>query len=99
MIDQAGRAALAEHRRRLASGRLTNVEFDSVRLDHSADEALVAIGDAGWSLYDDFFVYRLRGRRALSLRLSWHSLDAYYSWTAIFHTSGHVAVRRSRASS
>ena len=65
MIDRAGRAALAEHLRRLASGRLTNAEFDSVRLDHSDDEALVAIGDAGWSLYDDFFVYRLRGRRAL----------------------------------
>ncbi len=65
MIDRPGRAALADHLRRLASGRLTNAEFDSVRLDHSDDEALVAIGDAGWSLYDDFFVYRLRGRRAL----------------------------------
>jgi hypothetical protein len=66
MIDRAGRAALAEHLRRLASGRLTNAEFDSVRLDHSDDEALVAVGHAGWSLYDDFFVYRLRGRRALT---------------------------------
>ena len=66
MIDRAGRAALAVHLRRLASGRLTNAEFDSVRLDRSEDEALVAIGDAGWSLYDDFFVYRLRGRRALN---------------------------------
>jgi len=50
----------------LASGRLTNAEFDGVRLDASTDEALVAIGDAGWSLYDDFFIYRLRGRRALT---------------------------------
>jgi len=66
MVDQAGRTALAEHLRRLASGRLTNAEFDDVRLDRSGDEALVAIGDAGWSLYDDFFVYRLRGRRALT---------------------------------
>src|SRR5437870_2940764 len=66
MIDRKGRAALAVHLRHLASGRLTNAEFDSVRLDRSEDAALVAIGDAGWSLYDDFFVYRLRGRRALN---------------------------------
>src|SRR2546421_11038022 len=65
MIDRAGRDALAVQLRRLASGRLTNAQFDGVRLDRAQDEALVAIGDAGWSLYDDFFVYRLRGRRAL----------------------------------
>ena len=65
MIDRAGRDALAVQLRRLASGRLTNTQFDDVRLDRADDEALVAIGDAGWSLYDDFFVYRLRGRRAL----------------------------------
>ena len=65
MIDRPGRAALAEHLRRLAAGRLTNAEFDSVRLDRSEDEALVAVGHAGWSLYDDCFVYRLRDRRAL----------------------------------
>ena len=65
MIDRPGRSALAEHLRHLASGRLTNAEFDGVRLDHAEDEALVAIGDAGWSLYDDFFVYRLRGGRSL----------------------------------
>jgi hypothetical protein len=72
MIDRAGRDALAVQLRRLASGRLTNAEFDSVRLDRAEDEALVAIGDAGWSLYDDVFVYRLRGRRALKRE----SLDA-----------------------
>src|SRR5947208_16111071 len=65
MIDRAGRDALSVQLRRLASGRLTNAQFDGVRLDRAEDEALVAIGDAGWSLYDDFFVYRLRGRRAL----------------------------------
>src|SRR5438876_11891768 len=65
MIDRGGRDALAVQLRRLASGRLTNAEFDGVRLDWAEDQALVAIGDAGWSLYDDFFVYRLRARRAL----------------------------------
>ncbi len=65
MIDRAGRDALAVQLRQLASGRLTNAQFDGVRLDRAEDEALVAIGDAGWSLYDDVFVYRLRGRRAL----------------------------------
>src|SRR5438477_6109400 len=66
MIDRAGRAALAGPLRPLGSGRLTNAEFHSVRRDRSEDEALVAIGDAGWSLYDDFFVYQLRGLRALN---------------------------------
>ena len=65
MIDRPGRDALAEHLRHLASGRITNSAFDTQRLDVSDDEALVAIGHAGWGLYDDFGVYRLRGRRAL----------------------------------
>jgi hypothetical protein len=66
VIDRAARDHLSLHLRRLAAGRLTNADFDSVRLDHAPDPALVAIGDAGWQLYDDFFVYRLRGRRALT---------------------------------
>ncbi len=65
MIDRTGRDSLAVQLRRLASGRLTNADFESVRLDRAEDEALVAIGYVGWSLYDDFFVYRLRGRRGL----------------------------------
>jgi hypothetical protein len=44
---------------------MTNSAFDIQRLDVAEDEALVAIGDAGWGLYDDFGAYRLRGRRAL----------------------------------
>jgi len=37
MIDRARRDALAVQLRRLASGRLTNAQFDGVRLDR-ADE-------------------------------------------------------------
>jgi hypothetical protein len=65
-IDRAARDRLSLGLRRLASGRLTNAEFDEVMVYDSSDEALVAISHAGWSLYDDFFVYRLRGRRALT---------------------------------
>lgn len=65
MIDRPGREALAEQLRRLASGRITNDQFDEARLDDSDDEALVAIGDAGWGLYHDFGTYKLRGRQAL----------------------------------
>ncbi len=64
--DRAARDRLSLGLRRLASGRLTNAEFDEVMVYESSDEALVAISHAGWSLYDDFFVYRLRGRRALT---------------------------------
>ncbi len=39
MIDRAGRDALAVQLRRLASGRLTNVQFDIVRLHRAEDEA------------------------------------------------------------
>lgn len=66
MIDREGRNRLGVALRRLASGRLTNTGFDAIRVDHSPDEALVAIGDAGWLLYGDFGVYRLTGRRSLT---------------------------------
>lgn len=66
MIDRQGRTELALALRRLASGRIITGEFDAVRLDVSEDPALVAIGDAGWGLYDDFLDYKLRGRRALN---------------------------------
>ena len=91
MIDRAARDHLSLHLRRLAAGRLTNAAFDGVRLDYSPDEALVAIGDAGWQLYDDFFVYRLRGRRALSRQtlaavarcVLFLDTDLPYEWPAL----------------
>ena len=66
MVDRAGRDRLALLLRRLASGRITNADFEGERLDRSTDEALVALGDAGWSLYNDFGIYRLHGKHALS---------------------------------
>lgn len=65
MIDRTGRDALSFRLRQLASGRITTDTFDNDRPDRSEDEALVAIGVAGWGLYSDFETYRLRGRRAL----------------------------------
>ena len=66
MIDRAAREQLALRLRRLASGRLSTARFDDARVLDARDEALIALPDAGWGLYDDCLSYRLRGRHALS---------------------------------
>ncbi len=65
MIDRTGRDSLALHLRRLASGRITNDEFDAIQITSSLDAALPAVWEAGWGLYHDFTSYRLRGASSL----------------------------------
>jgi len=65
MTDRAARNEFALLLRRLASGRITNARFDGYRPDRAPDSGVQAVADAAWQLYDDFGVYRLRGRRAL----------------------------------
>jgi hypothetical protein len=52
--------------RRLASGRITNDEFDIAAVVASPDPAIGAIWDFGWGHYSDLGTYRLRGRHALT---------------------------------
>ena len=65
MIDAEARGKLALRLRRLASGRITNAEYEAPWIRRAPDEAITACFHAGWSLYSDFRTYRLRGRDAL----------------------------------
>ena len=88
MIDRIARDRLAFKLRRLASGRITNDDYDEEYPVQSADRGVEAVSYAGWSLYGDLWNYRLRGHYALSAEtlrgvarcvLFLHS-DAEYEW-------------------
>lgn len=66
MVDRVARNRLAELIRHLASGQLSNEEFED-RVRKSANPALAAVFWMGaWGLYHDIFEYRLVGRDRLS---------------------------------
>ena len=66
MIDRAGRDRLALFLRRLATGRITNDDYNDEYPVRSEDAGIEAIARAGWTLYSDTWTYRLRGRHALA---------------------------------
>jgi hypothetical protein len=65
MVDRNARDALAESLRHLASGSITNDEFERQVPRHSVDPAVSSIVDASWFLYSDLSTYRLRGHNRL----------------------------------
>lgn len=61
------RCRLAERLRQLASGRLTNDEFeDTLPYGGGADAAAWELYHFAWMCYDDLYEHRLRGRHRLS---------------------------------
>ena len=66
MVSLSERRVLALALRRLASGRSSNDDFDADCPTASSDRALQAVSWAGWTLYSDYYNYRLRGHRSLS---------------------------------
>jgi hypothetical protein len=66
MVNRDEREALALAIRRLAAGRITNDDYDDQYPVQSEDQAVTAVSWAGWSLYSDYWNYRLRGRNSLS---------------------------------
>jgi hypothetical protein len=65
-IDTVARRRLAELARHLASGRITNFEFDDA-VPSSSERAIHWVHFYGlWPLYDDLVMHRLTGRRALT---------------------------------
>lgn len=70
MVDRTARAQLALALRRLASGRMTNDQFDDEAFckfeSRTDDPALSELATFGWSHYSDLYPHRLRGRHALS---------------------------------
>jgi hypothetical protein len=66
MIARTERTQLALQLRRLASGRISNDDFEDGTPRHSPDAAVQELFLFGWSLYHDYSTYRLRGRQAPS---------------------------------
>jgi hypothetical protein len=85
--DATSRRAAAELVRQLASGRLTNDEFEA-RWPASADPALSGVRDAAWFLYSDLRTYRLTGadrlpfpiRRQVARWVLFLHSDLPYEW-------------------
>ena len=65
MIDEKARIWGALLLRRLASGRITNDEFDEAYPEGSPDRGVRSVWEFGYSLYSDYYTYRLLGRHAL----------------------------------
>ena len=63
MIDRDARNTLAEAIRSLASGLITNDEFEDKRLPHSNDDPAISevYSKGAWLLYSDLQEYRLSG--------------------------------------
>lgn len=86
-VDAVARRAAAELVRQLASGRLTNDEFEE-RWPASADPALSAVREAAWFLYSDLRTYRLTGadrlpfpiRRQVARWVLFLHSDLPYEW-------------------
>jgi hypothetical protein len=64
-IDTKARRKLAEALRHLVSGVITNDEFED-RLARSQDEAVVAVYEQAWTLYDDLHEHRLTDKWRIS---------------------------------
>jgi len=60
------RIVLAEALRHLASGTITNIEFENWVSDGPEDRAVREIDSFAWMFYDDFTEHKLRGRHRLS---------------------------------
>lgn len=66
MIDSEARNKFAELVRGLASGLITNDDFED-NIPDSRDKAIISIFSEGvWFLYDDLREYKLKGKYALS---------------------------------
>ena len=67
MIDRGARNKLAGALRALASGLITNDEFEDQRLPYSNEDPAIyeVYSNGAWSLYSDLQLYRLRGRHRL----------------------------------
>ena len=66
MVERRDRDLLALQLRRLASGRITNDEFECSVPWHSADRGVTEILWSAWTLYSDIRTHRLVGRDALT---------------------------------
>jgi len=67
LIDRTARDQLADALRALASGLVSNDEFEDSRLPHSRNDAVIreVFSRGAWMLYSDTHEYRLAGKNKL----------------------------------
>ena len=82
MIDREARNLLAESLRHLASGRISNDEFECHRPGSSPDRAIDAVCDQAWFLYSDLKEHTLTGLD----RLSPDDRHAVARWIVFLHS-------------
>lgn len=63
---RSARIVLAEAMRQLASGTITNFEFEDRIGTGPEDRAIRELDSFAWMFYDDFIEHKLRGRHRLS---------------------------------
>jgi hypothetical protein len=66
MLDRVARDRTAELLRHLASGRISNDEFEGALPQETTDSAVLAVQRAAWMLYSDLSEHKLTGEHALS---------------------------------
>src|SRR5690242_5306894 len=66
MIDAPSRRNLAEALRHLASGQISNDEYEERTAFQSSDRAVPEIWSAAWTLYSDLRTHRSTGKDALT---------------------------------
>lgn len=76
MVHREDRDRVALALRRLASGRITNREFEDHTFGRSPDAGVRAVVDAAWGLYDDLRKHRLTGKDALPAEQRRHAARA-----------------------
>ena len=64
MVDREARNKLGELLRHLASGQITNDQFEDA-VPHSPDVAIDVIQKQAWMLYGDLYEHKLVGRHAV----------------------------------
>jgi len=89
MLDRESRTKLAELIRHLATGRITNDEFEDRLSLRSTDPAIWAVFSCGaWCLYSDLWEYQLTGkyrlpkdaRREVARWILFLKTDFEYEW-------------------
>jgi hypothetical protein len=84
MVDREARRNIAECLRGLASGLITNDEFEGRVPRGSRDPAIRAIFDAAWQLYSDFYTHKITLTKATKSEIArcilFLQTDLPYEW-------------------
>lgn len=87
MIDRGARDLAGAALRRLATGRITNDEFEDQCHGSPTDAGVRAVLDAAWELYSDLYEHRVevaaRERRVIARAIVFLRADQEYKWPEV----------------